>query len=381
MASLEADATAQTPWSHDKNLLNFAHRCLAAGHEVLFADSANDRFAESPLRITQLLPEIAKDRRLGHDYAVGCDFVLCAYPEALTLRYRFPTSTLVGWFAACHFLETAEGQGATYWSALSTSLSTMDVAVTQHLRMREIIHLVARILGRRDLTILEAPQRWPIGQPDFPDSASARLRIGIPVDARVILNAGGVWSWTDFLPFVKAFSAHLDRQPRSNLFLLVSGLAQPGNHDHQTYVMEALGVMETIKRDHRDRIHWFSDWSEGGRRIRDMLAAADLGLNVNAEGLEAWQAYRIRAVDYLSAGLPMLATPHDFFADVLCPSACMQVQGHSVVDYEAVLDEVEGLTPDQWALLKTAAEDARTDFASRDIYGDLLNSLLDLRPS
>ncbi len=377
--SLSRDEKVFTPWSHDKNLLNMAQRCLQAGHEVLFADAMVDRTAQSPLRVHRVYPTIKRDRVLGEGYASTADFVFSAYPESLALRGSFPDSTLVGWFAACHFLEAPDQLTAPYWAALGLSLATMDIAVTQQWRMAELITLSGRILGRPDLRVEVAPQKWAAKPSLTKSKSAARKLLGVPEDATVILNAGGTWNWTDFLPFIRAFRDHTVRNPRSKLFLLVSGLTQGENHTHDAYISQVEAVLAESEEWTRSRVHVFRDWDEGGRQIPNMLAAADVGLNVNAKSLEAWQAYRIRAVDYLAAELPIVCSPGDYFGDELASECAIVSTGHEVSAYEATLRAVDALTDANWKDLRAAASKVSKGIDDRDVYGDLLERLVELR--
>ena len=164
---------------------------------------------------------------------------------------------------------------------------------------------------------------------------------GIGVEDKVILWGGGVYNWFDPLTLIRAVDRLRTRMPEIRLFFL--GLRHP-NPDIPEMRMAVetrrlateLGLVNT-------HVFFNEDWVVFEER-QNFLLDADLGVSTHLDHIETEFSFRTRILDYLWAGLPILATDGDSFAEVI------RREGLGVVvpagDVEAVEEGLERLLTD-----------------------------------
>jgi glycosyltransferase involved in cell wall biosynthesis len=158
----------------------------------------------------------------------------------------------------------------------------------------------------------------PFGVGDEPPVAS-RSAIrgevpGIGPDDKVVLWGGGVYNWFDPLTLVRAVDRLRHRVPELRLFFL--GLRHP-NPDIPEMRMAAetqrlaadLGLVGT-------HVFFNEDWVAFDDR-QNFLLDADVAVSTHLDHIETEFSFRTRILDYLWAGLPILATDGDSFAEVI----------------------------------------------------------------
>jgi glycosyltransferase involved in cell wall biosynthesis len=141
----------------------------------------------------------------------------------------------------------------------------------------------------------------PMGIPAEPPTRPERREAG----PRIVW-AGGLWEWMDPLTAVRAMA--LVREKRADARMSVWGMKRPNPDVPQPAVaaqaralVEELGLSSTVTFD-----DWIPYEQRGAR-----LAEADLGLSLSRPSLEARYAHRARILDYLWAGVPVVATKGD----------------------------------------------------------------------
>lgn len=135
---------------------------------------------------------------------------------------------------------------------------------------------------------------------------------GIDDDSRILLWAGGIYSWFDPLALIRAVHALAARRPRTKLVFL--GTKHPG--------VEPMGIV-------KDAIHladelgalgssvvFNDDWVPYEER-GNFLVEANAGVSTHHAHVETEFSFRTRILDYLWAGLPMVVTAGDTFADLV----------------------------------------------------------------
>ena len=164
---------------------------------------------------------------------------------------------------------------------------------------------------------------------------------GIGPDDKVVLWGGGVYNWFDPLTLVRAVDRLRVRVPELRLFFL--GLRHP-NPDIPEMRMAVetqrlaaeLGLVGT-------HVFFNEDWVAFDDR-QNFLLDADVGVSTHLDHIETEFSFRTRILDYLWAGLPILATDGDSFAEVI------RREGSGVVvppgDVEAVEEGLERLLTD-----------------------------------
>lgn len=131
-------------------------------------------------------------------------------------------------------------------------------------------------------------------------------------DQRILVWGGGVYSWFDPLTLIRAVAAVAGRHPRTLLFFL--GTRHPGV-DEMGIVREAYDLARELGVEGTSVVFndtWVPYDERGG-----YLLAADAGVSTHHVHLETTFAFRTRILDYLWAGLPMVVTEGDGFAELV----------------------------------------------------------------
>jgi len=130
----------------------------------------------------------------------------------------------------------------------------------------------------------------------------------------LLLWAGGIWQWFDPLTVIRAVG--LVSQERSDIKLLFLGTQHPNPDIREMPILEEA---RSLARELRvlDRSVFFREgWVPFDER-QNYLLEADMGVSAHLETVEARLAFRTRVLDYIWAGLPMILTQGDYFADLV----------------------------------------------------------------
>ena len=201
-------------------------------------------------------------------------------------------------------------------------LAAADVVLCANERQRDLwiggmaLHgLIDVAAYERDPSLRERVMVVPFGLPDGPPPApSGALRAAFPAigpDDRVLVWGGGVWGWLDPVTPMRA----LERLPGTHLVLLGlgrPGLAASGQAAAGAEAVEAARRAGLLGR----RVHVNDGWVPYEERGA-WLAEADLGVSAHRDHAEARYAHRTRVLDYLWAGLPVVATRGDALAELV----------------------------------------------------------------
>lgn len=137
---------------------------------------------------------------------------------------------------------------------------------------------------------------------------------GISATDKVILWGGGVYNWFDPLTLIKAVAVLSERHDDLRLFFL--GLAHPNP-------LVPKMKMATRTRDLSDALGlsgsvvFFNDGWVPYESRADFLLDADLGVSTHLDHVETAFSFRTRILDYLWAGLPIVATGGDTFGSLI----------------------------------------------------------------
>jgi glycosyltransferase involved in cell wall biosynthesis len=150
----------------------------------------------------------------------------------------------------------------------------------------------------------------PFGLPEEPPRVTGALRAAFPAigpEDRVLVWGGGLWGWLDPLTPMRAVE-QLD-----GVHLVLMGAGRPG----LAATGQAAAVQSALaEAENHERVHVNRDWVPYDER-GGWLADADLGVTAHHDHLEARYAHRTRVLDYLWAGLPVVATRGDALADLV----------------------------------------------------------------
>jgi len=158
----------------------------------------------------------------------------------------------------------------------------------------------------------------PFGLPEEPPRATKPVIKGVwpgigPED-KVLLWGGGLWPWLDPLTAIRAV-ARVWRQ-RQDVRLIFPGTRHPnpwmsGIPTHNEAAQRLAGELGLL-----GRAVFFGEWVpyEGWPNV---LLESDRALTLHPDTLEARLAFRSRVLDYIWAGLPMIATRGDATSDLV----------------------------------------------------------------
>jgi glycosyltransferase involved in cell wall biosynthesis len=333
-------------------MLQLGHAAIRKGHQVFVCDSKGI-WGGNCRELVEIYPYILLRHKETSLHELSPDFVVSVHPQLLRYGAAPETAVKVAIHPALYFIEmpytyTPKQTADLFWSIQYDA----DFVIVQNERMREFLGAVYEwIVGWK------SPDRIlvsPLGV--FPDLATqgdgrqeAREAFGLAENDIAIINAGGVWHWTDFENFLLGFIAAC-RSGRSDLKLILSGLRQAENTDHEDTISRVYQIFEDnadlVVRAHdiaksasaRDgSIFVEMDWTAGSRNLPFFLRASDVGLSVSKDSLENWQSHRVRLLDYAQYGLPVIATVGDSFADFWGEGCVFRVAERSPKAYEDVL--------------------------------------------
>ncbi|MBW3658321.1 MAG: glycosyltransferase [Actinobacteria bacterium] len=137
---------------------------------------------------------------------------------------------------------------------------------------------------------------------------------GISDDDLVLLWGGGIYNWFDPATLIEGVAIAAQQEPRLKLFFL--GTAHP-NPD----VPEMMRAAEAYRTAERlgilDKHVFFNDgWVDYDDRANYLLDA-DVGVSTHFLHIETELSFRTRILDYLWAGLPILATEGDSLSNLV----------------------------------------------------------------
>ncbi|TQM82787.1 GT2 family glycosyltransferase [Saccharothrix saharensis] len=183
-------------------------------------------------------------------------------------------------------------------------------------------HLTA--LGRltpslydNDPTVRSLLAEVPFGLPGKPPQRTGpglRSTLGIGESDKVVLWAGGVYSWFDPLTLLHAVDRLRTR--RSDARLVFLGMKHP---NPEVPDMDIAGQTRALAKrlDLVDSHVFFNETWVPYHDRQNWLLDANAGVTTHYEHVETTFAFRTRVLDYLWAGLPIVTTDGDSFADLV----------------------------------------------------------------
>lgn len=149
---------------------------------------------------------------------------------------------------------------------------------------------------------------------------------GIGEDDKVIIWGGGIYNWFDPLTAIRAVEILRESHPNLRLFFL--GAKHPNPDVPEMKVAhQAMKLADELELTNK-HVFFNTDWVDYDDRV-NFLLDSDIGISTHFEHVETSFSFRTRILDYLWAGLPIVATEGDVFAEI--------IQAHSlgrVVPYE-----------------------------------------------
>jgi glycosyltransferase involved in cell wall biosynthesis len=168
---------------------------------------------------------------------------------------------------------------------------------------------------RRDPSLRSLVDVVPFGIPEGPPpEATGAIRAAFPAieeGERILLWAGGIWGWLDAATPIRAVAQLEDTH------LVFMGIGRPSLEltGQEGFVGRARELARAEGLEGR-RVHFNDGWVPYAER-GEWLAEADLGGSAHLDQLEARYSFRTRILDYLWAGLPVVASRGDALGDLV----------------------------------------------------------------
>ena len=140
------------------------------------------------------------------------------------------------------------------------------------------------------------------------------VKSGIAADDRLLIWAGGVYNWFDPLTLIRAVADVAGRHASVKLFFLGTKHPHPGVPEMEIVARSRalaaeLNVLGTA-------VVFNDSWVDFADR-QNFLLEADAGVSTHHLHVETTFSFRTRILDYLWAGLPMVVTEGDSFAELV----------------------------------------------------------------
>ncbi len=157
----------------------------------------------------------------------------------------------------------------------------------------------------------------PFGTPSEPPIADhpaiKGVVPGIGKDDKVVIWAGGIYNWFDTETLIRAMAILSSRHPEVRLFFM--GVKHPSPHvPEMAAVSRARDLTATLGL--QDHVFFNPSWVPYQER-HNYLLDADLGVSTHYDHVETTFSFRTRILDYLWAGLPIVSTVGDTFAELI----------------------------------------------------------------
>ncbi|WP_182050207.1 glycosyltransferase [Changpingibacter yushuensis] len=161
---------------------------------------------------------------------------------------------------------------------------------------------------------------------------------GIGMNDKVIIWGGGVYNWFDPLSLIEAVSVLKDSHPDVRLYFLGMKHPNPGVPDMEV-AQQALDLSERLGLTNK-YVFFNHDWVPYNER-QNYLLDANVGVSTHFEHIETQFSFRTRILDYLWAGLPIVATRGDSFGNILDSEGIgISVEPRDVNGLAAALEKV-----------------------------------------
>ena len=159
-----------------------------------------------------------------------------------------------------------------------------------------------------------APFGIPAEEPVHERDVLKGVRPGFGVDDKLLLWSGGLYNWFDPATLIRAV-AEVDSR-RGGVRLFFQGTKHPHpDVPEMRVVSESRALAASLGV--ADKAVFFNDsWVDYADR-QNYLLEADAGVSTHFSHVETTFSFRTRILDYLWAGLPMVVTDGDHFAELI----------------------------------------------------------------
>ncbi|MBX3094063.1 MAG: glycosyltransferase [Cryobacterium sp.] len=137
---------------------------------------------------------------------------------------------------------------------------------------------------------------------------------GIEPDHKLLIWSGGLYNWFDPITLIEAMSQLSQRRSGVHLYFQGTKHPHPGVPEMEIVTRSRetarrLGLLDSV-------VHFNDSWVDYADR-QNYLTEADAGVSTHFAHIETTFSFRTRILDYLWAGLPMVLTRGDHFAELV----------------------------------------------------------------
>jgi GT2 family glycosyltransferase len=300
-------------------------KLLSDEHEVVLASTRPTELSSDRFTVTELGDGVLDRLLEDTDLVIFQGFIMYFYPQIAASRIPL----LVDIYDPFHLeglelrrFETPHERYATARSdvqVLNEQLQRGDFFVCASEKQRDFwlgqlsgINRINPSTYDQDPSLRSILDVAPFGLPSEPpkkvDQVMKGVVQGIDEDDFVLLWGGGIYNWFDPLTLIRAVGEVSADLPDVKLFFL--GSAHP-NPDVPKMRMAASAYQLADELGLLDRSVVFNPgWVDYEARA-DYLLESEVGVSTHFDHVETAYSYRTRILDYLWAGLPILATEGD----------------------------------------------------------------------
>ena len=191
---------------------------------------------------------------------------------------------------------------------------------------------------------------------------------GIGPEDKVVLWGGGVYNWFDPLTLVRAIDVLRSTVPQVRLYFL--GMRHPNPDVPEMALATRCRELSDLLGLTGTHVFFNEEWVAYETRA-DYLLDADVGVSCHYPHVETEFAFRTRILDYLWAGLPVVATEGDSFAELIAERGL----GRTVPpeDVEALVQALEQMLADPAGVaeVRRGVAEAALEFRWGTVLGPL----------
>lgn len=307
---------------------------LSREHDVHVVTMAGLEEVDAPFRTSHIPP--GADRRFDALERWADVIIFQGHAMAVFSALKRTTKILVvDVYDPMHLeqLEQARGLGDAVWvkqvsdatSVMNEQLARGDFFLCASQRQRHFYLGQLAALGRvnpanyrgdPDLTGLIAVAPFGLdAQPPLHDRDALKgVLPGIEREDKVLLWSGGLYNWFDPKTLIRAVAQLGSRRPGIKLFFQGTKHPHPGVPEmavvaESRVLAASLGIL--------GRSVFFNDsWVDYADR-QNYLMEADAGVSTHFAHVETTFSFRTRILDYLWAGIPIVVTEGDYFAELI----------------------------------------------------------------
>ena len=168
-----------------------------------------------------------------------------------------------------------------------------------------------------DATLRNLVSVVPFGLSDQPPSHTKKVlkgvHPGIKPDNKVLLWGGALYDWLDAPTIIRTME--LLKKQRPDVKLVFMGAKHPNPLESQRKgTQEALTLARELELE--GKTIFFGEWVPYEERANHLLEA-DIGISLHRDHLETAFSFRTRILDYIWAGLPIIATRGDVLSELV----------------------------------------------------------------